>query len=67
MPASAVAVTILGLNSDVGVNDPSVFRKTWTTDIQNTTHKSVVLAVHASEQQGDLTVVDEWNSQILPA
>jgi hypothetical protein len=67
LPASAVAVTILDLKSDVGVNDPSMFQKRWTTDIQNTTNKSVVLAVHTSEQQGDLTVVDEWDSQILPA
>jgi hypothetical protein len=44
-----------------------MFQKTWTTDIQNTTNTSVVLTVHTSEQQGDLTVVDEWDSQILPA
>jgi hypothetical protein len=67
LPASAVTITIVNLVSDVGVNDPSMFQKTWTTDFQNRTDKSVVLAVHTSEQQGDLTVVDAWDTQTLLA
>jgi hypothetical protein len=47
LPAFAVTVTSLDPYSDVGVSDPSMFQKTWTTDIQNTTKRSVVLAVQA--------------------